>query len=211
MEYNYFNYQYYQTNFTEKAVEYIQNDDLNGIQTLLNKDNSLGCKIAYVNFNSYPLYQVALKEGRDDIAYLLYMANPYEIKNTSCTNTIRDITITSDILGDAVINKRYELVEKLLNLQEPFKFNINGFKNTCNMLNNCYYASIIDNSSSFFGAQVSYVSSPFMISILMGDMEMYELLKKYKPYFYVENKNCKFHYENCKKSKIKDDLLIYFN
>ena len=139
------------------------------------------------------------------------MSNPKGMENTISSNTIRDITITSDILGDAIFNRRYELVKKLLNLQGSYKFDVNGFRNTCNMLNNCYFASTYDNKRQFaFGDTVTYVSSPFMISILIGDMEMYQLIKKYKPYFNIENKNCKFHFDNCKKAKIKDDLLIYF-
>lgn len=204
MIFNNFNYQYYLTGFTDTAINYIENDDLEGIQNLLETDNTLGCKIVYRNFEPCPVYQFALKEGRDDIAYLLYMANPQIMNNTLSINTIRDITITSDILGDAVINRRYELVEKLLNLQDSYKFDINGFRNTCNMLNNCYFASTYDNSKQFaFGDATTYVSSPFMISILLGDVEMYELIKKHKPYFNIDNKNCKFHFDNCKKLKLR--------
>jgi hypothetical protein len=211
MIFNNFNYQYYLTSFTDTAIDCIENDNLEGIQNLLETDNTLGCKIVYKDFEPFPVYQFALKEERDDIAYLLYMANPKAMKNTLSINTIRDITITSDILGDAVFSRRYELVEKLLNLQGSYKFDVNGFKNTCNMLNNCYFASTYDANRKFgFGDALTYVSSPFMISILMGDVKMYELIKKHKPYFNIDNKNCKFHFDNCKKAKIKDDLLIYF-
>ena len=211
MPFNYFNYQYSLTNFTENAVDCIEGDNLEGIQKLLETDDTLGCKIVYRDFEPSPVYHFALKEGRDDIAYLLYMANPHIMKNTISSNTIRDITITSDILGDAVINRRYELVEKLLNLQGHYKFDVNGSKNTCNMLNNCYFVYTYDTSRQFgFRDAVTYVSSPFMISILLGDVDMYELIKNYKPYFKISNRNCKFHYDNCPKAKIQDDLLINF-
>jgi hypothetical protein len=201
------------TPYIDKAVKCIENDDLEGIEKLLLKDKSLGSMPVYTNFNPRNIFQCATKEGRDDIAYLLFISDPNMMSTTLCQNTIRDITLTSDILGDAVVNKRYQLVEKLLSIEGVYEFNINGFKNTGNILNNCYLATAYDNTSNnfFVGESKTYVSSPFMFSILMGDEKMYGLLQMYSPYFDIENKNCKFHYDNCPKAKIQDDMMMYYN
>ena len=213
MMFNHFNYQYLMTPYIDKAVECIENDDLGGIEKLLEADKSLGSKSIFTNFYPRNIFQCATKEGRDDIAYQLFISDPHIMSTTLCQNTIRDITLTSDILGDAVVNKRYQLVEKLLSIEGVYEFDINGFKNTGNILNNCYLATAYDNVSNivFFGDSKTYISSPFMISTLMGDEEMYNLLQMYSPYFDIDNKNCKFHYDNCPKPKIQDDLLMYYN
>lgn len=213
MMFNHFNYQYFMTPYIDKAVKCIENDDLKGIEELLITDKSLGSKSVFTNFYPRNIYQCATKEGRDDIAYLLFMSDPHIMRTTLCQNNIKDITLTSDILGDAVVNKRYHLVEKLLSIEGGFEFNINGFKNTGNILNNCYLVTAYDNTSNnfFVGESKTYISSPFMFSILMGDEKMYELLQMYSPYFDIENKNCKFHYDNCTKAKMQYDLLMYYN
>jgi len=214
MEFSYFDYQTDLYNVVRDASKYIENDNMEKIQELLLTHSNLGCYMSYSTFAnpSHPVYHVAIENGMEDIAYLLYMSSPVKIKNHTCTNTIDNINIVSDILGDAIFHKRYELVKKLLSLDGIYKFDINGFKNSSNFINNCYIATKESNTGMQFNNddQTSYVSSPLMICVLTGDFEMYNLIKKYNPYFNIENINCKFHYVNCNNPKIKDDLLIHF-
>lgn len=214
MAYNNFNYQYHVSRVAELAQKYIEEDDLDKINELLKKHDSLGAEVLYNYFNNpTPICHIAIEKERDNIALALYKANPFEVKNSMYTNKTDKYLITSDILGDAIYNKRYSLVKKFLSLEGKYKFDINGFKNTSNLHNNCYTVSLSVPSSIGYYAKKphQHVSSPLMISIILDDLEMYNIIKEQEPYFDINNINCKFHYDNCSNEQIKDDLLNYSN
>jgi hypothetical protein len=211
--YNYLNY--FRSIFLE-AEDYIKNNNFKSFKELVDKYDVLGTASVYLNFGEMePLFYTAIKNARDDMALSLYLANPIDIKNYIHKIAYKEFTIYTDILGCAVFHSRYELVKELLDLKGNYELDIDGVKNTGNILLNHYY--IINHGDSnnirfdLDEGAAKYISSPLLISILLGDWDMYLLLKNKGAYFNKENKDCKFHLEYCNNIKILKDIEHSFN
>lgn len=211
-----FNY-YYQFNILNsvlsQAEEYIQLNDRKSLKKLIESYGDIGTWINYINLsNSEPLFQTAIVLDRDDIVLDLYISNPSEIKQYIYKTNLDNLIIYADILGNSVINRRHDLVERLLDLKGVYKLNIDGIKDTNNDLLNFYH--LVDNGENKFEFRFDktnkYITSPLMLSLLIGDFEMYEILKSRGAFFNIEDKNCKFHLDYCKNEKIIEDIYKSF-
>lgn len=198
----------YGNNFQEAivlATKYVLDNEVESLKNLLARYPFIGSKNKYEWGYPTPLYHDAIVKGYDDITLLLYQSDPTGIKYSHVSNRFNDFTICTDILGDAVINKRYELVRCLLELEGIYKFDIDGIRITNNLYKNCYYISKSP-YGDFNDTVEKYVSSPLMLSILTDNYEMYKLFKTKGAYFDKDNKNCIFHLENCNNEKILEDI-----
>lgn len=211
---NYYNYLSYFNRIILEAENYIKTNNYEALKKLVKDYDQLGTAIIHSGFNEpEPLFHTAIIHGRDDMALELYMANPNDVKQYMYKCNLNTLTIYTDILGDAVINRRYNLVKDLLDLKGKYEFDIDGVKITGNSLLNFYY--VIDNGDNCtfrFGLNEDnrYITSPLLLSLLIEDWDMYEILKKRGAYFNKDNKDCKFHLDYCKNEKIKNDIYKSF-
>lgn len=214
MAFNNFNYLNCFAGIIKQAEYCIENDDMDTLKELVDKFDLLGTVSVFTDYHRpEPLYNKAIRHKRDDMALLFYMANPTENKAYLHETQHNDFIFYTDILGCAVINGRYELVKNLLDLKGIYEFDIDGVKNSNNNLLNFYYTVKRGNSNYFYNGLTcddKYISSPLLISILIGDWDMYQLLKSRGAYFNKANKDCKFHFENCTNPKIIFDLATSF-
>lgn len=187
------------------ATKYVLDNDVEPLKDLLKKYPFIGSKCKYDWGYPTPIYHEAIQRGYDDITLILYQADPIGIQNTHIINKHNEFIIFTDILGDAVINKRYELVKCFLELEGIYKFDINGIRITNNLYKNCYYISKSP-FRDFNETDEKYVSSPIMLAIINDDYEMYKLFKSIGAYFDKNNKNCIFHLEHCQNAKILEDI-----
>lgn len=213
MTFNHYNHFNILHDVSLEAQKYIDLNKRNSLNKLIETYDDLGISIIYNGFISRePLFHYAILQKRDDMVIDLYKASPSTIKQYIYKTDLDNLIVAADILGNAVINKRHDLVEKLLDLKGKYKLNIDGIKNTSNIILNFYH--IMDRGSSqfpFVTNQLSrYISSPLMLSLLIHDFEMYEILKKRGAYFNPKDKNCKFHLDYCKNEKIKEDIYKSF-
>ena len=196
-----------------KAQACVQENDRESLKKIIEDNESIGLSPYYKGFNcDQPLIQMALIAGRDQMVMDLYMASPLRIKELIYKTNLDDLIIYTDILGHGIINGRYTLVEKLLDLEGIYKFHIDGMKYTNNsLLKFSYLEDRCDNNSFFeYNKSDKYITSPLMLTLLVNDFKMYEILKKRGGFFSMEDSNCKFHFDYCKDEKIKEDIQMTF-
>lgn len=213
MTFNHYNYFTILRDVSMEAQKYIDLNKRESLNKLIETYNDLGLSTICNSFISYePLFHYAILQKRDDMVIDLYKANPSGIKQYIYKTDLDNLMVTADILGNAVINKRYDLVKTLLDLKGIYELNIDGIKNTNNIILNFYHITDRGKFPYSFGVDESkrYISSPLMLSLLIHDFEMYEILKKRGAYFNPEDKNCKFHLDYCTNEKIKEDIYKSF-
>lgn len=187
----------------------IENNRIDIIKDLLLKDQALANEASsYFLFTT--LIEYAIELGTEEIAFELYKSlpeksalYPYKIQ------LVVDYSLNTDLLGLAIYYERYNLIKNLMDTNSVAPFNVDGLKNTPNIFLNCY--SLIkdaEDDSALFPVDSSriFLSSPFLLSIVVGNWEIYQLLKSHDPYFNHSDKNCQEHLNLCQNTKIINDL-----
>lgn len=213
MTFNYYNFYNILNDMSSSAQECVLNNDRESLKEIIMDNEDIGLAPCHRGINcDQPLIQIALMSDRDDMVMDLYMASPLRIKELIYKANLDNLVVYTDILGNAVINGRYNLVERLLDLEGIYKFHIDGMKNTNrSLLKFSYLVNRHENQSPFeYSRSDKYITSPLMLTLLINDFKMYEILKKRGGFFTMEDSNCQFHFNYCQDEKIKEDITMYF-
>lgn len=203
---NIFDYQY-NVGMIDDAEMAIEDNDIETIKSILDFNRLLGTESPN-SFDRSSLYQIALSQNRDEIAYLMYKSCPTQLRLHSIEHYFyQRFMVCTDILGACAIYNRVELMERLL-LEDDGAFHVDGIRSSRNLKLSTSYIKEYDSPTCNFSLSWdfrAYISSPLLISIIMGHWDSYSFLKSKGAYFDPKDLNCRFHLEHSPSVKIIED------